>query len=136
MKAIGDVQTVGCTHFVDRASLLSFLDEMVRADSVEHALRDRLLEADTPPAPRPLRIALPDDLRNVMLRDLPESIKLSPGKLEISGPTALAIVESLTLLAQAMKNDLDQVEIALEPPAPVQNKDIELHNLLVALRYA
>ncbi len=32
MKAIGGVQTVGATHFVDRASLLAFLDEMIVAE--------------------------------------------------------------------------------------------------------
>ncbi len=39
MKAIGDVQTVGASHFVDRASLLAFLDEMIAAECVDDALR-------------------------------------------------------------------------------------------------
>ena len=127
MKAIGDVQTIGGTHFVDRASLLSFLDEMIAAESVEAGMQARLLEADAPPKPKPLRVALPTDLRNVMLRDLPDNIRLSPGKLEITGPNTIAIVEGLALLAQAMENDLDAVQSALEPPAlptPVQDDDL------------
>ena len=38
MKAIGEVQTVGASHFVERTSLLRFLDQMILADSVEDAL--------------------------------------------------------------------------------------------------
>lgn len=63
MKAIGEVQEVGGTHFVHRASLLSFLDEMIQADSVEEALRSRQERASPIPRPKPLRISLPEDLR-------------------------------------------------------------------------
>ena len=134
MKAIGDVQSVAGAHFVDRASLLSFLDEMIDADSVEEALRNRLLEADAPPAPKPLRVSLPADLRNVMVRDLPETIRLSPGRLEITAPTTEAMLESLALLAQAMGNDLASVQNALEPPAPSVIEDSDLHCFLEELR--
>ena len=106
MKAIGEVQSVGGAHFVERTSLLSFLDEMIAADSVAAALQTRLLEADPPPAPKSLRIALPPDLRSVMLRDLPDSIRLSAGRLEINAPTTEAMLERLALLAQAMQHDL------------------------------
>ena len=39
MKAIGEVQAVGGTHFVDRTSLLAFLDQMIAAECVDDALR-------------------------------------------------------------------------------------------------
>lgn len=49
MKAIGGIRTVGAAQFVDRSSLLAFLDSMITADSVEEALQQKLLEADPPP---------------------------------------------------------------------------------------
>lgn len=135
MKAIGDLQTVGAAHFVERSSLLAFLDEMILAPSIDEALRQRVLEADTPAAPKALRVALPHDLRNVMLRDLPENIRLSPGRLEITAGSAVAMLESLALLAQAMQNDLEQVRSVLEPPAsPPQIADQELHAFLAGVR--
>lgn len=134
MKAIGEVRSVGGAHFVERTSLLSFLDEMIAANSVEEALRDRLLNADAPPAPKPLRVALPPDLRSVMLRDLPDSIRLSAGRLEISAPSAEAMLESLALLAQAMSNDLASVRDALEPPVPSPVADDDLRTFLKGLR--
>ena len=135
MKAIGLVQSVAGAHFIERTSLLSFLDAMIAAPSVEEGLRLRLLEAEAPPAPKPLRIALPTDLRNVMLRDLPPQIQLSPGRVEITGDSAVAILESLALLAQAMQNDLGQIVALLEPPvAPPPTKDAELLSFLAQLR--
>ena len=136
MKAIGDVQSVGGAHFVDRSSLLSFLDEMAGADSVDEALRRRFLEADAPPAPKPLRVSLAADLRNVMLRDLPDTIRLSPGRLEIAAPSTEAMLESLALLARAMSNDLASVQDALEPPAPSRIEDVELSSFLTGLRFS
>ena len=134
MKAIGEVQTVGGTHFVDRTSLLRFLDEMTAADSVEAALRNRLLEADAPPSPRPLRVALPADLRSVTVRDLPDSIRLSAGRLEIDAPTTEAMLENLVLLAQAMTNDLGGFRAAVEIRPPLTQVDDDLAAFLVSMR--
>ena len=136
MKAIGEVQAVGGTHFVERASLLAFLDEMVVANSVEAALRNRLLQAEAPPAPQPLLVTLPPDLRNVMVRDLPDSIRLSAGRLEIHAPDTEAILEGLALLARALQNDLAGAQ-AVWDPAPSVNRtpeDAELYALLAGLR--
>ncbi len=57
MKVIGEIQPVGGTHFVERPALLSFLDTMIAAPSVEEGLRSRKLEAEPPPKPKPLRIS-------------------------------------------------------------------------------
>ncbi|MGI4831540.1 MAG: hypothetical protein ACRYFU_25655, partial [Janthinobacterium lividum] len=43
---IGDLQVVGGAHFVERTSLLRFLDAMIAAPSVDEALRARMLEAE------------------------------------------------------------------------------------------
>ena len=52
MKAIGEVQPVGAAHFVERDSLLSFLDAMIDAPDFDQAFRDRVRVADLPPSTR------------------------------------------------------------------------------------
>ena len=123
MKAIGGVQTVGGTHFIDRAALVNFLDEMIAAPSVEEGLRVRLGKAEPPPRPKPLRVTLPADLRNAMLPDLPANITLEPGRLEIRADTAVAMLENLLALAMIMQNDLYRFQAAIEPATPTQSND-------------
>jgi hypothetical protein len=135
MKAVGEVQPVGGAHFVERTSLLGFLDAMIEAPDFDEAFRSRMREADAPPSSKPLRIALPSDLRSVVLRDLPANISLSPGRLEITADSTVGMLESLALLAQAMQNDLAQVQAILEPPvAPPHVEDDDLRAFLAELR--
>ena len=49
MKAIGEVQPVGGAHFVERSSLLNFLEAMIDAPDFDLALRSRVREAERPP---------------------------------------------------------------------------------------
>lgn len=116
MKAIGEVQAVAGAHFIERQSLLLFLDEMIAAPAVEHALRTRLLTAEPPPRPKSLRVSLPPDLRNAMLPDLPPNITLEPGRLEVRAASAVEMLETLVALAMIMQNDLDRFQNAVEPP--------------------
>lgn len=108
MKAIGEVQSVAGAHFVDRPSLLAFLDQMIKAPSVDEAMRARLATAEPVPRPKSLRVSLPADLRNAMLPDLPANITLEPGRLEIRAESAETMLESLVALAMVMTNDLER----------------------------
>lgn len=135
MKAIGEVQPIGGAHFVERASLLGFLEAMIDAPDLDEALRVRIREAGAPPSTKPLRVALPHDLRSVTVRDLPSNISLSSGRLEITADTAVSMLENLVLLAQAMQNDLDRFEAIIEPPAtPPPVDDDEIQSFLDKLR--
>ena len=137
MKAIGEVQRVGGGHFVDRSSLLEFLNEMVAADSLEGAFRARLMGAEPAPRSKPLRVSLPADLRCAMLRDLPANILLEPGRLEVRADSAEKIVESLMTLGMIMQNDLESVFARLEPPPPPRESssmDKDLREMLRSLR--
>ena len=58
--------------------------------------------------------ALPADLRNAMLPDLPANITLEPGRLEIRVETAEAMLESLVALAMIMTNDLERFRALVE----------------------
>ena len=95
-------------HFVDRTSLLTFLDAMLAAPSVDVALRARLAASEPVPRPKTLRCCLPPDLRHAMLPDLPPNITLEPGRLEIRAQTAEGLLESLVALAMVMTNDLER----------------------------
>lgn len=131
MKAIGNVQTVGAAHFVDRASLLGFLDAMIGAESVEGALQARLAEAEPVPRPKALRVSLPDDLRHAMLPDLPPNVTLAPGRIEITADSVEGMVEALFTLALVMQNDLDRWRQAVSKPTQT---DRELEQWLSSVR--
>ena len=135
MRAIGEIQPVGGAHFVERATLLSFLDAMIDATDFDEAFRTRSREADNPPQTKPLRISLPADLRSVTLYDLPSNIRLSFGKLEIEAGSAIAMLESLALLAQAMQDDTERIHAIFDPPqTPPEIEDDDLKQLLASLR--
>jgi hypothetical protein len=116
MKLIGQVQPVGGAHFIERTSLLGFLDAVLGAESVEAGLKQREGAALPVPATRTLKVSLPRDLRAAMLEDLPPNVHLEPGRLSIEAPTAEAMVESLVALAMVMQNDLERWRLVVEPP--------------------
>lgn len=139
MKAIGGVTPVGGTHFVDRAALLGFLDEMVQAESVEDAMRIRLERSAPVPRPAPLRVALPAELRPMTLADLPANVEVRPGEVRITGAGTETVVEGLLLLAQVLQNDLESVRLRIEPPPPERDRsdmDEGLREMLRSLRSA
>ncbi len=136
MKAIGNIQPIGATHFIDRTSLLDFLDAMIAAPNIEEGLRDRLAEAEPAPARKRMKVSLPQDLRHAMLPDLPSNIALSAGLLEIRSPTAVGMLESLIALATIMQNDLDRFEALIEPNRTPPVKDDDLRRWIESMRNA
>ena len=136
MKAIGHIQTIGTTHFVDRASLLAFLDAMIAAPSVEEGLRERLAEAEPAPTRKRMNVSLPQDLRHAMLPDLPANVVLAPGRLEITSGTAVGMLESLIALALVMQNDLDRFQSVIEPERAAQVEDDDLRAMIGRMRNA
>ena len=133
MKAIGEVQSVAGAHFVDRPSLLAFLDAMIAAPSVDEAMRARLTDAKPVPRPKALRVSLPADLRHAMLPDLPSNITLEPGRLEVRAETAESMLESLVALAMVMTNDLERFRAVVEPPRSLSRSEDELRALFTRL---
>ena len=135
MKAIGEIQSIGGVHLIDRSALLTFLNQIIQAENPEMVLREKLELADPVPRPRHLKYTLPDGLRSVMIRDLPEGIKLDRGRLEITGRGAQEIFQQLVILAQAIQNDIDTATDLLDPPAiPPAIENHELRDLFADLR--
>jgi len=134
MRAIGEVSNVGGTYVVPRSAILRYLEEIAGATDLTAAHRERVQLAEPPPRPRSLRLTLPEDLRSVMLRDLPHDISLGPGKIEIRGETPYAVFQNLYRLILAMENDLLSIEQSLEPaPVRVHLEDTEMEELLEGL---
>jgi hypothetical protein len=135
MKAVGEIHNVGGTYAIDRPALLAFLETLEKSEDLEAARREKLLLAEPVPRPQFLNNTLSEDLRSVMVRDLPPEITLEPGRLEITGANAEQIVERLWLLAAAMQNDLDTAAASLNPPpAPRRIEDEDLKALFANLR--
>ncbi len=127
MKAVGGVQAVAGAHFVERPALLGFLDELLAAPVPAEVFQARLQAPEPAPRRRPLRIALPADLRTAMLPELPPNIRFAPGRIEITAPTAERMAASLLALAMVMQND-DRWRDLIEPPAtppPVTGDELD-----------
>ncbi|WP_420239749.1 hypothetical protein ACOBR2_09345 [Telmatobacter bradus] len=130
MKAIGGIQNIGGTHLVDRVVLLQFLERAIGAEDLSLSVQQSKLNSGPVPKPRRLTFSLPAEMRSIMVDDLPETIRLEPGRLTIEGEDAEAIIESLYMLAQAMQNDLYTVQVMLDPvPHPPAVEDDELQRL-------
>ena len=121
--AIGEVNPVAGAHFVDRNSLLAFLDEMIKAPSVEEGLRIRLDQAASPPRRRPIKVSLPYDLQVTLARDLPAHIRITTGVLTIQAEEMEHLLESLVHLARVLECDFEGVQKLLEPLKPPANDD-------------
>lgn len=132
-RAIGEVETVAGAHFVDRAGLVDFLDEMIAADSVDEALRKRLEEARKPPKRHSLKVTLPQDLRNARIGELPAAVEIRPGELVIHAPNMMALLENLAVFARVLENDFASVEAHFTLPRP-QPGDDELREFIGRLR--
>lgn len=132
-RAIGEVNPVAGAHFVDRSSLLAFLDEMIAAPSVEDGLRTRLTQAPSPPRRRPLKVALPRDLQAKLARDLPDHIRISTGMLTIHASEMDLLLGSLVLLAKTLECDYEGVQERLAPPRAPADDDA-LRSLVERLR--
>jgi hypothetical protein len=131
-KAIGEVQAVAGAHFVDRSNLLAFLDSMIASPMVEASLRKRLIEAPSPPHRRPLKVALPPDLRIATVCDLPANIRISSGELRISASNMEGLLESLVVLAKVLESDFEAVQTLIETPRPSVDEEALrrlVHNL-------
>ncbi len=138
MKVIGDIHTIGATHFVERASLLAFLDEAVQADRVGDVVSSRQIAPEPVPSKQrlqDLKVPLPEDFKSLMAKDLPANIQLSSGSLRIEGEGAIDILQGRYLLAQAFENDLDTMRALLDPPLPPPKvEDDELREMFDRLR--
>lgn len=128
MRAIGEIDNIGGVYTLPRAALLTYLERMIEADDpgAEH---NQLIATSSPvPRPRRLRVSMPDDLRSVMVGDLPSGITIDQGRIEVVGSNTEEVLERLYILAQALQNDLDTAARIIDPPpihAPELDEDLK-----------
>jgi hypothetical protein len=136
MRAVGEVQDIGGgKHIVDRTSLLSYLEAMIGADDLRSAHKARLEVSEPVPKVRAITKKIPDDLKTIMVKDLPAEITLEPGRIEIRGENSEVLVERLWSLAMALQNDLNTAAQMLDQPRQeFQPVDDELRSMFQDLR--
>jgi hypothetical protein len=128
MKAVGEIDNIGGVYTLPRAALIAYLERMIKADDpgAEH---NQLIATSSPvPRPRRLQVSVPDDLRSVMVSDLPSGITIDQGRIEIVGRNTEEVLQSLYILAQALQNDLDTAAQLIDPPrihAPELDEDLK-----------
>lgn len=118
MKAIGNVDNLGGKHVVSRDSIISYLEAMIQADDLSLEHRARLDMAEPVARPRGIPVSVPDDLRHIMIRDLPQEVAIEPGHIHVRGADPIAVIENLLRLAHALQNDLDTAMQHLTPSRP------------------
>jgi hypothetical protein len=126
MRRFGGYQS-GKSFLIERSALLRQLCEIVSSGdyALETGRRERL-EAELGRARRDLsarRIVIPvaRDLAERQIEGLPETIRLSTGRLEIVCCDAQDLLRQLMELAQAIANDFERFETVISP-APTKMK--------------
>jgi hypothetical protein len=110
----------GKTFLIDRLQLIEQLEQLARGEgfAIECDRRARLadeLEKTRRLAPgRKIRIDTPADVRDRVLADLPAGIHLKPGELRIEFFGAEDLLRHLFELSQAMVNDFERFQAAVE----------------------
>ncbi len=138
MRAVGSLTNVGGVYLLGRPALLGFLLSLEKSENPEAARREKIALADPAPRPRLLKVALPEELRSLMARDLPAAIAIRQGEITIRGANAEEVILRLGLLAQAMQNDLGSIEAMLNPPPPPEPaaRQDEMQQMFAELRQA
>ena len=99
---------LGSARLVEREELERFLTGVHEAEDVSAYLEAVRAERHRVSRRRP-RSLVRADLPRVELASLPESIRLSPGRLEVSFRTVEELAEAMLMLARVLEGDGDEV---------------------------
>jgi hypothetical protein len=135
MKAIGGIENVHRVYTVSRASLLGYLERMYQAED-PHIEHNRKIEGhEAIPRAEKVTVPIPDRMKAVMVRDLPDGIVLEPGHLAFNGDCYQQVLELVGAFLMACKNDPDTVIALLNQPSKSSERvDDELRSLFAGLR--
>ena len=105
---IGRLELISCLETLRQDATAAFeLRRRERLDAQLQSLRREL-------AARRVRIAAPPEVRSRLLGDLPATIQLAPGRLEIRFQHVEDLLRQLFELSQAMANDLDRFRTVVD----------------------
>jgi len=135
MKAIGGIENVHRVYIVSRGSLLDYLERMKQAED-PHIEHNRKIEGHEPiPRAEKVTVPIPDRMKAVMVRDLPDGIVLESGHLAFYGEGYQQVLELVGAFLMACKNDPDTVITLLNQPSKAPERvDDELRSLFADLR--
>ena len=109
-------QPLGNALVLDRKELIRRLKAIRRGRpfSIEldrrHSLTETLRQART----HSIRVPVATDIHRIHLESLPDGVTLSPGRIEVAFTNPKEAVQRLYALAQALINDFDAFEKAVE----------------------
>jgi hypothetical protein len=97
---------VGTSGLVEREALGFFLDRVRESENTTD-LFDQIRKEKAQTSRRKIRALVRRDLDPVGLSSLPDSMTLSPGRLEVRFETVEELCESMLLLARVITDELD-----------------------------
>ncbi|MBB5061457.1 hypothetical protein HDF16_006193 [Granulicella aggregans] len=98
---------------VDKDALLNFLQGAQDADDVT-AYFERVRLAKATVSKRKIRSLIREDRDPLYISSLPDSLRLAPGRLEVTFATVDELAESMYALARILDSDLDNFANAFE----------------------
>jgi hypothetical protein len=105
--------SIGTSLLLEKEALLGFLQGANDADDVT-AYFERVRLAKATASKRKIRSLIRQDRDPLQLSSLPESFRLSPGRLEVTFTTVEELAESMYALARVLDSDLDTFASAFE----------------------
>ncbi len=115
--------SAGRSLWLDRAQLIKNLrrilagDDYYRADYRAAKLASLLTQTRKERIASSVRIEVKAETFGAKLDGLPEGVQVGPGEVRVSGETTMAIAEKLFALAQAILNDFERFDKAVQKPA-------------------
>jgi hypothetical protein len=104
---------VGTSRLLEREVLVSFLDRVQDTDDAGR-LFEEIRGEKAVASRRKVRSLVRSDLEPVSLTSLPDTIRLSAGRLEVSFTTVEQLAESLLLLARILEREGEELAATCE----------------------
>jgi hypothetical protein len=103
-------EPLGSSHLVAKDELLRFLDTIHESDNASEIVTRQRSGALKVSRQKPRLLVRKDLVNEARLENLPKSITLEPGRVEVRFETKLEFLESMATLAGVLENDFEEFE--------------------------
>ena len=125
---------IGTSRLIAHEELSAFLDRVRETDDTT-GLLDELRKAKAPVSRRKPRSLVRRDTDPIAIESLPDAIRLSPGRMEVSFETVEQLAEAMYALARVLESDGERFVESFEPThrPPDDSSDSDIKNLFAEL---
>ena len=125
---------IGTSRLIAREDLSGFLDR-VRETEDTTSLFDELRKAKAPVSRRKPRSLVRRDTDPIAIESLPDTIRLLPGRMEVSFTTVVQLAEAMYELARVLESDGERFVRRFEPThdLPAKSSDCDVEALYAEL---